>query len=49
MFNTITERLDNIIGYAGTVCQDIFRYQDIINRGNEQVQGLRNELANARN
>ena len=49
MFNIITERLDNIIGHAGTVRQDIFRYQDIINKGNEQVQSLRNELAIARN
>ena len=49
MFNIITERLVNIIEYTGAVRQDIFRYQDIINRGNEQVQGLRNELAIARN
>src|SRR5271170_2832567 len=49
MFNNITDNLDRIIGHLDIAHQDITRYQGIINNGNEQVQGLRNELANARN
>src|SRR5271170_2169616 len=49
MFNNITDNLDKIIGHSDIAHQDIARYQGIINNGNAQVQGLRNELANARN
>ena len=38
-----------INGHADFAHRDIARYQGIINNGNAQVQGLRNELANARN
>ena len=49
LFNNITDNLLRINGHADITHQDIARYQGIINNGNAQVQGLRNELANARN
>jgi len=49
LFNNITDNLLRINGHADFAHRDIARYQDIISNGNAQVQGLRDELANARN
>src|SRR5271170_6341226 len=49
LFNNITDNLLRINGHADFAHRDITRYQGIINNRNAQVQGLRDELANARN
>src|SRR5271170_603906 len=49
LFNNITDNLLRINEHADFAHRDIARYQGIINNGNAQVQGLRDELANARN
>src|SRR5271170_2733765 len=49
LFNNITDDLLRINEHADFAHRDIARYQGIINNGNAQVQGLRDELANARN
>src|SRR5271156_4199973 len=48
LFNNITDNLLRINGHADIAYRDIARYQNIINNGNAQVQGLRDELANDR-
>ena len=48
-FNNITDELNTIINRADIAHRDIRQYQTILNNTNAQVQGLRNELANARN